>query len=169
MDLAPMIAGGEYLTWREQLWVSLLFGAAVLSIAYLVDRRTKEDYSFWLYLFGVIAFWGGLSLMESSSEFKRFLYCLINVGLMFMAVLLRRKVFMVFGSLGVFGYLGHLAWSVFEDSMMFPFVLTLIGIFIMYLGVQYQRNEERIIQNALSIIPQEIKNLLPMERTTSDA
>jgi hypothetical protein len=164
MDLAPIVVAQAYIGWHERLWVSLLFGAVVLVFAYLVDRRTREDYSFWLYLFGTMAFWGGLSLMESDGEAKKFLYCLVNVGLMFVAILLRRKVFMVFGSLGVFGYLGHLSWSVFQDSMMFPFVLTLIGIFIIFLGVQYQRNQEKIAEAVLRLIPEGIRELLPPER-----
>lgn len=33
----------------------------------------------------------------------------------------------VFAAFGICGYLGHLAYDVFEDSLMFPFVLTLLG------------------------------------------
>jgi len=141
----------------------------MLLIAYLVDRRTQQDYAFWLYLFGMMAFWGGLSLMESNSELRRFCYCLINVVLMLASVLLRRKVFIIFGSMGVFGYLGHLSWSVFQNSMMFPFVLTLMGIFIIFLGVQYQRNQETIAEAALRIIPQRVRKLLPAEREAASA
>lgn len=164
MDLTPLLFGKTDFTWNERLWVSLWFGLAVLVVAYVVDRRTREDYAFWGYLFGMLAFWGGLSLMETGSEFRRFLYGLINVGLMLLSVLLDRRVFIVFGALGVFGYLGHLAYSVFKDSLMFPFVLSVLGIVIIYLGIKYQRHRDVIDRSILGLLPEQLRHLLPKER-----
>jgi hypothetical protein len=164
MDLTPLLFGKTDFTWNERLWVSLWFGLAVLVVAYVIDRRTREDYACWGYLFGMLAFWGGLSLMETGSEFRRFLYGLINVGLMLLSVLLDRRVFIVFGALGVFGYLGHLAYSVFKDSLMFPFVLSLLGIVIIYLGIKYQRHRDVIDRSILGLLPEQLRHLLPRER-----
>jgi AhpC/TSA family len=41
-----------------------------------------------------------------------------------------RRVYAVFGALGISIYLGHLADVVFKDSLLFPFALSLIGIAI---------------------------------------
>lgn len=164
MDLTPLIVGSGSFSWHARLWTSAVFGFVMLLFAYVVDRRTDADYAFWLYLFGVTAFWGGLSLMESGSEASKFIYCLVNVGLMVVSVFLDRRVFMVFGSLGVFGYLGHLSWSVFKDSMIFPFALTFIGILVIYVGVQYQSNQQRIAEALLGLIPQGMQKLLPQHR-----
>jgi hypothetical protein len=114
MDLTPLLVGKPEFTWEERLWVSLCFGLLLLLLTYFVDRRTRDDYAFWGYLFGLTAFWGGMSLMESGSEWKKLLYCLINVGLILLAVFLQRRVFVVFGACGVFGYLGHLSHDVFQ-------------------------------------------------------
>ena len=168
MDLTPLLVGGSDFsgdfTWNERLWVSFSFGLVILLLSYLVDRRTKEDFAFWGYLFGTLAFWGGLSLMESSSELNKFLYCLINVGLIFLSVFLDRRVFVVFGSLGVFGYLGHLSYTVFKDSLMFPFVLSLFGILVIYLGIQYQRHREGIEHFLLGLVPETVRKFSPRER-----
>jgi len=164
MDLTPLLYGRLDFTWNQRLWVSLWFGLAMLLAAYLVDRRTKEDFAFWGYLFGMLAFWGGLSVMESRSELARFGYCLINVALMLAAVLLERRAFMVFGTLGVFGYLSHLAYTVFKDSVVFPFALSLIGIAIIALGVFYQRNQPRIEAAVVGALPGGVRALLPKER-----
>ena len=164
MDLTPIIAQTGSFTWEQRLWVSAVFGAAVLVCAYVVDRRAKEDYAFWLYLFGLLAFWGGLSLMESGSQWKKFFYCLINVVLMVLGVLLQRKAFLVFGALGVFGYLGYLSWDVFQNSLMFPFVLTGIGLVVIFLGIKYQKNQERIAQALMGMVPPAWRRLLPSER-----
>jgi len=165
MDLTPLLFGRTAFTWDERLWVSLWFGLAMLIVSYFVDRRTKEDYAFWGYLFGLSAFWFGLSLMESSSELNKFLYCLINLGLIVFSVLLQRRVFIIFGSLGVAGYFGHLAYRVFKHSLMFPFAVTLIGLFVIYLGIKYQRNQDSIERYMLTHIPAGIKRWLPTERS----
>ena len=116
MDLTPWIVGRTDFTWDERRIVSLWFGLAVLVVAYIVDRRERGgDFAFWLHLFGLMAFWGGLSLTNSGSEVGKFLYFVINVGLLLMSVLLGRRVYAVFGTLGIAGYLGHLSYKVFRE------------------------------------------------------
>ena len=90
--------------------MAVWFGLAVLLIAYLVDLRSRagQDFAFWGYVFGLMAFWGGLSSMESGNEWTKLAYCLINVGLIGLSVLLSRRVFAVFGAFGVLGYSGSL-------------------------------------------------------------
>ena len=164
MDLTPLLFGQQEFDWNQRLWVSLVFGLCVLVASFLVDRRTREDYAFWGYLFGTLAFWGGLSLMESGSELNKLFYCLINLALILLSVLLERRVLLVFGALGVMGYLGHLSYTLFKDSTLFPFVLSFIGIAIIYLGVKYQRNRERIERATRRLVPDSIRRLLPRER-----
>jgi hypothetical protein len=47
----------------------------------------------------------------------------------------------VFGGLGIAGYLGHLSYRVFGDSLIVPFALSLIGLAIIWSGVIWQRRE----------------------------
>jgi hypothetical protein len=164
MDLTPLVFGQLDYTWEQQLWVSLVVGLVMIVAAYMVDQRTPEDYAFWGYLFGTVAFWGGLSLMEGGGEAMWFVYCLINVLLMLVAVFLDRRVFMVFGALGVFGYLGHLAYDLFESSVLFPFALTGLGLLVIALGVLYQRHRVRIERTVLHALPLPLQQLRPMQR-----
>src|SRR5256886_13320231 len=60
---------------------------------------------------------------------------------MLVAVLLQRKTFMVFGAIGVYSYLGHLAFDVFKNSLLFPAALTALGIAIIAAGVWYRSRE----------------------------
>lgn len=46
----------------------------------------------------------------------------------------------VFGAAGVFFYLRHLAYGVFNDSLMLPLALTALGLGIIYTGLQYQHH-----------------------------
>ncbi len=169
MDLTPIIAGGDHLFDRElRQLVSLWFGLAMIVGSFFIDHKTKDDLAFWGYLFGAIAFWGGLSLLKSDSELSKFFYFLINVALMGLSVFLRRRVFVVLGALGSFGYIGHLAYSIFRDSMMFPFALTIIGVGIIYLGVQLKRHFSQIEQAIEDALPAWMKRMRPVENMAPD-
>ncbi|WP_414830456.1 DUF2157 domain-containing protein [Alteromonas sp. H39] len=161
MDITALISGGDH-SWELRQLVSLYTGLLMTSLAFWVDIRSRHtaDYAFWLYLFGVTAFWCGLSLQESDSEISKFLYFLINLTMIFVGVLLVRRVFVVFGALGSCGYLGHLAFNVFEDSWLFPVALTAIGLGIVYLGILWQKHEKFISQRARASLPAPLRELL---------
>lgn len=160
MDLSEWFYGDTF-NWDQRLTVSLWFGLAMLLVFLVVDGRTRQDYAFWGYLAGLLAFWLGLSLMESDSELNKALYCVINLGLMGLAVLLRRPLFMVFGAMGVAAYLGYLSYEVFADSLLFPVVLTLIGLGIIGLGLQYQQHREELSLRSRACVPVGLLKLLP--------
>jgi hypothetical protein len=168
MDLTPILFGKAEYSWDERKWVSVVFGLAVLAAAYLTDlrNRVRQDFAFWGYFFGVLAFWCGLSFMEGGSEASKAVYCLINVVMIVISVLLRQRVFLVFGALGVLGYLGHLSYRVFEDSILFPVVLTMVGILLIYLGVLYQRHSKAIAERLQSQLPPALQDLIPPRART---
>jgi hypothetical protein len=159
MDLFPWILGRD-LNWDQKSWVSLIFGLILLTISLFVDRRSRR-FAFWCYLFGTIAFWGGLNgVVWDEGEPVLVLYLCINLLLMFLSVLIRRHVLMVFGAFGVFIYLAHLAYSIFENSILFPIILSLIGLAIIFLGIFYQRNAKSIEAKLLSALPKPLKSFL---------
>ena len=147
--------------WQFTRDVSLVFGIATVFIAVWVDVRCRkalelvwrQDFAFWLYLFGTLMFWGGLSLRDSGSELGKAGYCLINLLLVFGGAALGRRVFTVFGGLGVAIYLGHLSYKVFGGSAWFPFVLTLLGLGVVWLGIWWQRHEAQIQSRLDRFVP----------------
>lgn len=161
MDITAMISGGD-ITWELRKLVSLYSGLLVTCFAVWVDVRSrrKADYAFWIYIFGVIAFWGGLSLQNSDTELSKFIYFFINLLMIGIGVVLVRKVFVVFGTLGSCGYLGHLAFDFFKDSWLFPITLTAIGLGIIYLGILWQKNEKAITEKSRRILPLPLRELL---------
>lgn len=161
MDIAAVIAGG----WAQldlHAAVSMYFGLAMLIFAFWVDMRGSKsgDYAFWLYLFGVLAFWWGLTLQNAGSELSMFFYFCINLALIGVGVVIVRRVFVIFGALGGAIYLGHLASEVFEDSFLFPVALTLIGLGIIYVGVVWQKNEAAITQRVRARLPSRLQAFL---------
>jgi hypothetical protein len=169
MDLARMIVFADRPGWNEWQYYrdfSLVFGLGMLAVAVWVDFRARRsyaegrDFAFWLYLFGTLAFWGGLTMQHSGSELGKFIYLLINVGLLSAGAVLGRRVFAVFGGFGIAMYLGHLAGKVFKDSLLFPFALTLIGLGIVAAGIWWQKNEARLSSSLRSRLPAGWRELL---------
>lgn len=164
LDVAPFLLGTDFL-WQDARWISLYFGAAMLLASIYIDARCrrldKEDYAFWTYLFGTTAFWGSLTLMDSSSEWSRFAYCMVNIFLLFCGVLLQRKAFLVFGTLGVSSYIGRLTYQLFKDSLLFPFALTFLGLIIIYGGILYSKKQKVIEGWLRKHLPQGILRFLP--------
>ena len=162
IDLTPFLFDRADISWDLRKLVSLWFGLLMVLLAFWVDVRTRheKDYPFWLYLFGVLAFWGGLSLMRSDSELNKFIYLCINLLMIVIGAMLSRRVFAVFGGLGSAGYIGHLAYGIFRDSMLFPFALTAIGLCVIYLGIVWQRHEKAISSRLRGLLPVPLQELI---------
>lgn len=133
--------------WTLRRTVTLVFGLGMVALALWVDLRSHgpagsgADYGFWLHLFGVASAWGALTATEASSEWSRLGYCAFNVAMILFGAMIGRRMWTVFGALGVADYLGHLAFELFPDSLLLPFALSLIGLGVIVLGVVWQRHE----------------------------
>ena len=139
-------AGYDWALFRD---ASTVFGLLTTLAAIRVDLRvrlagSRKDFAFWLYVFGVAMFWGSLSLHDSGSALGKMIYGAINVALVFFGAAIGRRVFTIFGALGVTGLLGELSHDVFRDSLVFPFALCLLGLCVVALGVWWQRREAAI-------------------------
>jgi hypothetical protein len=166
MDIVPLVFGVDYWDWEIRKAVSAWFGMAMILLAFWVDLRSRfsRDYAFWLYLFGVLAFWGGLSLMNSGSELGKLAYCGINVAMVLIGAILGRRVFAVFGGLGIAGYLAHLSWQLFHESLVFPFALSAVGFAIIWMGVLWQRHELSLAARLRTFVPGPVRELIEARR-----
>jgi hypothetical protein len=156
MDLTPFLFGDTDPSWDLRKKVSLAFGLLTLLAAFGVDVRTRRDvrdFAFWLYLFGAMAFWGGLALLRSNGEFAALGYLVVSLAFIAAAAMLGRRTLAVFGGLGVASYLGHLAYGVFRDSLLFPFALTLVGFAVVGFGIVWQRHEDAIGRRVRAWLP----------------
>lgn len=164
MDLTPWIFQTEEYDWAMRDTVSMYFGLALMLAAWGIDLRkwAAGDFPFWLHLCGVVAFWGGMTMQDSDSEISKLFYLLINVGLVFLAVFLMRRVYAVFGAFGIAAYLGHLAEDVFQDSLMFPIALSAIGLGIIGIGIWYFRRRDAIARWMTTGLPPALQKLRPI-------
>lgn len=162
MDLTPWVFDTSTFDWDMRRRVSVWFGLGVVVVAWATDYRQRGgDFAFWLHLFGLMAFWGGITATESSSEVGKALYCLFNVGLLAMAVVLMRRIYAVFGAIGICIYLSHLAEVVFKDSLLFPFALSLIGVAVIAAGLLYHRKQAVLAVWVASVLPAAVLRLRP--------
>lgn len=161
MDIAVMITGIKPdLEFRAM--GSMYFGCLMIALAFWVDVRSRKtfDYAFWLYIFGVLTFWGGMTSQDSGSEINKFIYFCINLLMIGIGAALVRRVFVIFGAIGCAMYVGYLASEVFENEWFFAFSLTAIGLIIIYCGVLWEKNERHITAKARSVLPLALRELL---------
>ena len=92
----------------------LVYGILCFVCAFRLDQvysvADGPDWAFWPYFVGAISFWSGLAFnsIVYEKELYQFLFCLINVGIILVAVALKRRIFMVLGAIGTFAYILHL-------------------------------------------------------------
>ena len=157
MDIVPLILGsGADPTWGMRNFSSIVFAITMLGFALKYDKKTEEDFSFWLYLFGAIMLWGALWSVifqfKLNNEITYFLHTLVSLGYVLTSIIIQRKVFMVFGAVGVWGYVGHIVFKIFSNSPLCPFVMVLFGLCIIFSGIYYSKNCEKIentLRNAI--------------------
>lgn len=154
--------------WTFRKWFSVAFGLVMVLIAFWVDLRSRwsRDYSFWLYVFGLLTFWCALTSLGSGRLEGKLVYLAINLALVFIGAVLVRRVFTVFGAIGVAVVLGDLSWKLFRDSWLFPIALTAIGIGIVYLGIWWSRHEAGIAARMQQWLPADLRELIAARRAT---
>jgi peptidoglycan/LPS O-acetylase OafA/YrhL len=167
MDLGHLLMQKHGFDWMFTRDVSLVFGLTTCALAVWVDLRCRlatdpedrQDFAFWLYLFGALMFWGSLSLSNHPTELGKAGYALLNVGLVFLGATINRRVFTVLGAVGVVGYLGDVSSRLFHDSLVFTFVVTLLGLGAVLLGVWWQRHEAVLHARLLRWLPAALQPL----------
>jgi hypothetical protein len=153
-----------YDDWQTRQNVSIVFGAVMIAAAWTIDvlRRDGPDFPFWLHIFGVMTFWGALTATDGGTELDKALYCLLCIGLIGLGIFLNRRVYAVFGALGVATYLGYLASEVFPSALIFSFALSAIGLAVIGLGLVLHRNYARLEAALDEAMPEAIRWLRPM-------
>ncbi|EFB42508.1 hypothetical protein [Parachlamydia acanthamoebae] len=161
MDGVHFLRGESQYTYPLITWVSLYYGLGLMIAGYFLDRYGKDKYAFWSYFFGTLAFWSSLCDLawnHSENEWILLIYLLINFILLSLSILLQRKILCIVGAIGIFAYLSHVAYRIFENSIWFPIVLSLIGILLIYCGVLYQKHRVKLQNWMFNQIPERLRD-----------
>jgi hypothetical protein len=148
MDITEWVRDGHTPYFSLRFDVSFWFGAGLVGTAWLGDLKWRRlgNFVFWLHIVGAASFWGGLTGLEISNDRLGLGYCVVNIGLVLFSVLADRRIYAIFGALGIALYLGHLAYDVFDDALWFSFALSGIGLSTIGLGIFYQLKRRAIEQ-----------------------
>lgn len=141
MDLVHWITRSDYWTWSEtEQIVGILIGAGMLILGIFLQRKTNQDYSLWLYLFGHLIVFVHFSALALEKEgLLGIVYFVVYLSFVAASVWLQRRVFLVFGALGCYAYVSYLAFRVFEGALGFAFALAGVGLIIVLSAVGYQK------------------------------
>ena len=133
---------------RAGAWALWMASSAMLAVAYATDRaqRGDEDFAAPLYLAALVVNVAALVGLWSGYPTLRHVQPVLSAFAIAASLQLRRRVFLVFGALGVFWYLGWLAFVVFRKVLAFPFLLATFGISVIVLTVWLQRAYPRLMQ-----------------------
>lgn len=133
---------GAGMGWR---WV--IIASVLAAVAYTVDQRRRgEDYGFWLWISVAVAAWFGCFMIFQMDHSLRWYLAPASLLVVTASVILRRRVLLVVGLFGVFGFLAWLAFDVFKLTTAFPLVLATIGVSIIILTVWLQKRFPEAIQ-----------------------
>lgn len=104
MDIAPLLPRWDrHNSWEIRRKVSLTVGLSMIFGGRLTEviLGSEPDFGFWLYLFGLLAFWFSLTFDFPEQALNVSMYLLINVCLVLVGSRLDRYTFKVFGTFGL--------------------------------------------------------------------
>jgi hypothetical protein len=140
--------------------ISTLYGVALLIIAWGMDVRTKASFSFWLHFAAALCITGGM-LWIAGNGYEWAMLCAVSVIMLLISIFLQRSVYTVFGGIGVASYLGYLSFDIFDDVLIFSFVLSGIGVLIMFLGYLYFKHQRDLQAWLERKLPRTLSRLRP--------
>ena len=143
MDASRAIAGDDNFDWGDtERLISMLFGLATLAVGIALQGRGLRPYAFWLYLFGHLMLLPNLAnwaLDDDAAAFRGLVFLAVYVLAVAASVWLQSRVFLVFGAIGVYCYVGYLAFEIFQDTLGFTFSLAFIGLLLIAGAIAFQR------------------------------
>ena len=151
MDFVRWVGDASGRPWStEEQAISTLIGIALILIGIALQKRAWERDSFWFYLFGhilVLCHLAALTLDQGGWLSLIFIavYLLFVVG----SVWLQRRVFLVFGAIGIYGYVCYFAFTLL-GVLGFTFGLALVGLLIIFSAVWYQRYAKDWLESRLA-------------------
>ena len=157
MDIYQLLFHFHEFEFINRAWFSLVFGGIELIILIVIDYKINQASSeklFWLFLFALITFWCGLSFVNDSlPPLGHVLYLFINVILLFISALLKRRIFAIFGAIGVFWYIADLS----AKSIWFTLIFIIVGLLIMLVAFYWSKLENKILQSCGRLLPKRFR------------
>jgi hypothetical protein len=129
--------------WFDQ-WLMLGAGLALMAGADAMDRWQRRrspgaDYAAPLWITAVVAFAFAFMVIWLDARGAKHVMAPVALGMIALSLRIRRRVALVIGVIGIFGYLAWLASDVFEDTALFPVAIAGLGIGLIFTTVWLQK------------------------------
>ena len=148
---------------------NMIFGFGLSVVGFIKDKLAKADYSKWMYFVGSAGFFmytifllDDLNIGVWQDQLICFVLSLIYI---FIGLMIQRKPFSIIGILGVIEYIMYLEFDNIEhNTTLLTSVVLVTGLIILYTGVIYSKNVDKLRDYIASKLPEKVKNSLPKNR-----
>ena len=171
MTIVDFIYGYKNITPKIFFTSNMIFGFGLSIVGFIKDRLAKADYSKWMYFVGSSGFF----------MFTMFLLDTLNIGVwqdqlicfvlsliyIFIGLIIQRKPFSIIGIYGVIEYIMYLEFEhidIKHNTTLLTSVVLVTGLIILYAGVLYNKNVDKIRSLIESKLPEKIRQSLPQNR-----
>lgn len=169
ITIVDFIYGYKNITPKIFFTSNMIFGFGLSIVGFIKDKLTKTDYSMWMYFTGATGFF----------MFAMFLLDTLNIGVwqdqlicfilsliyIFIGLIIQRKPFSIIGIFGAIEYIMYLEFEHIEaETTLLTSVVLVTGLIILYAGVLYNKNVDKIRSFIESKLPEKVKNYLPQNR-----
>jgi hypothetical protein len=149
-------------SWEDRVMLSVGLGLMLQVFGLLRVRAWPTTGTFALVVgSGVLAIGSFTALTREDLEGALVLYALWHIVVVTLGVLVRSRLLTAVGGLSIAAWLVHLAHRVFEDSMVFPFVIVSLGIVVIVAGVGLHRRRDFINDAVDRLVPEALRRLRP--------
>ena len=170
MMIVDFIYGYKNITDKIFFTSNMIFGAGLCCVGFIKDRLAKVDYSKWMYFVGASGFFMFLMLLLDELNigvWQDQLICFIlSLIYIFIGLMIQRKPFSIIGILGVIEYIMYLEFDNIQgNTTLLTSVVLVTGLIILYAGVLYNKNVDKLRSFIESKLPEKIRKSLPQNRS----
>eukprot|EP01119_Soliformovum_irregulare_P017628 TRINITY_DN5267_c0_g1_i5.p1 TRINITY_DN5267_c0_g1~~TRINITY_DN5267_c0_g1_i5.p1 ORF type:complete len:825 (-),score=158.61 TRINITY_DN5267_c0_g1_i5:12-2465(-) len=133
-------------TIRGPLWF-LIFSFGIVLVIYSHVTLQSHYYQASLTLLFI-----SLYFLPTSNSPWKFLFLLGNVSVILLSLVIDGQLLTLVGGIGIFILISHLS-LVFRNSMLFPFILSVVGLLLIYGGLQIQKYHTHLHEVAEKFLP----------------
>jgi hypothetical protein len=123
------------------LWLMALYGVILVAAGFIVDRLRMRQHAFWLFLVGLTATFVflGIDSFDDALGPTGLIFLALAIVAIVLSMMIDRQVFLLYGALGLYGWVSALIIDAFGGSRTVAAILVALGVVIVLAGLASQR------------------------------
>ncbi len=169
ITIVDFIYGYKNITPKIFFTSNMIFGAGLSVVGFIKDRLAKADYSKWMYFVGAAVFFMFaiffLNDLDIGTRQDQLICFILSSIYMFIGLMIQRKPFSIIGILGMIEYIMYLEFeNIQNNTTLLTSVVLITGLIILYAGVLYNKNVDKLRSFIESKLSEKIRKSLPQNR-----